>query len=117
YVHGYDVQRSDNKLLVNVFDYDDGWTVKAVEGGTQLPVKRIDGYDPLHIIHFNTKGMNTNSTAMTFPTLMTSHLFEVSARTATSPVTVTVTDSFGRQYVETVIRPLKLYDMSISSNY
>ena len=117
YVHGYDVQRSDNKLLVNVFDYDDGWTVKAVEGGTQLPVKRIDGYDPLHIIHFNTRRMNTNSTAMTFPTLMTSHLFEVSARTATSPVTVTVTDSFGRQYVETVNRPLKLYDMSVSSNY
>lgn len=117
YVHGYDTQRSDNKLLVNVFDFDEEWTVTATEGGTPLSVKRIDGYDPLHIIHFNTKRMNTNSTSMTFPTLMTSHLFEVSAHSATTPVTITVIDRFGRQYVETVNRPLKLYDMSVSSNY
>lgn len=117
YVYGYDTQRSDNKLLVNVFDYDESWSVAASENGTPLVVKRIDGYDPLHIIQFNTKRMNTNSTSMTFPTLMTSHLFEVSSHSATSPVTITVTDRFGRQYVETVNRPLKLYDMSVSSNY
>ena len=117
YVHGYDVQRSDNKLLVNVFDYDDKWTVTASEGGKALSVKRVDTYDPLHVVHFNTRRMDTNSTAMTFPTLMTSHMFEVSAVTVTSPVTITVTDRFGRQYVETVSRPRRLYDMTISSNY
>lgn len=117
YVHGYDVQRSDNKLLVNVFDYDDKWTVSATEGGKALSVKRVDTYDPLHVVHFNTRRMNTNSTAMTFPTLMTSHMFEISASTATTPVTITVTDRFGREYVETVARPRQLYDMTISSIY
>lgn len=119
YTHGYSASRSDNKLLVNVFDYDDNWTVTASESGSALSVKRVDSYDPLHITHFNTRRLNGNATesSMTFPTLKTSHLFEVSAHTATTPVTITVTDSFGRQFVETVQRPRKLYDMYISSNY
>lgn len=115
YCYGYDRTRSDNKLLVNVFDYDEGWTVKAFEDGKELKVERIDGYDPLHIVHFNMARMNTNSSSVTFPTLMTSHLFEVSASSATSAVTVIVTDRFGNEYRETVSRPRTLYDMSKST--
>ena len=117
YVYGYDSQRSDNKLLVNVFDYDDRWTVSASEGGKPLTVKRVETYDPLHVVHFNTRRMDTNSTAMTFPTVLTSHMFEVSSPTSTGAVTITITDRFGRQYVETVSRPRRLYDMTTSTNY
>ncbi len=117
YAYGYDKSRSDNKLLVNVFDYDEGWTVKAFEGGKELNVKRVDGYDPLHVVHFNMARMNTNSASVTFPTLKTSHLFEVQASDATSSVTVVVTDRFGNEYRETVSRPRKLYDMSKASTY
>lgn len=117
YSYGYDKKRSDNKLLVNVFDYDEGWTVRALEGSTELKVERVDTYDPLHVVHFNMARMNTNSNAMTFPTLMTSHMFEVSATSATSSVTVIATDRFGNEYRETVSRPRTLYDMSKSAAY
>ncbi len=117
YAYGYDKSRSDNKLLVNVFDYDEKWAVKAYEGSRELPVKRVDAYDPLHVVHFNMARMNTNSTSVTFPTLMTSHMFEVSASNATSSVTIVVTDRFGNEYRETVSRPRKLYDMSKVSTY
>lgn len=116
-VHGYDVQRSDNKLLVNVFDFDDAWTVSASEGGKPLGVRRVETYDPLHIVHFNTSRMNTNSTSLSFPTLLNSHMFEINALSATAPVTITVTDRFGRQYVETVSRPRNIYDMTTSNKY
>lgn len=117
YAYGYDSPRYDNKLLVNVFDYDEGWTVKAFEGARELKVERVDTYDPLHIVHFNMARMNTNSTAVTFPTLKTSHMFEVQASDALSTVTVVVTDRFGKEYRETVSRPRKLYDMSKTSIY
>lgn len=117
YCYGYDTKRSDNKLLVNVFDWDESWTVRAEQGGKSLDVKRVDSYDPLHVVHFNMNRMNTNSTAVTFPTLKTSHLFEVSASDASSVVTVIVTDRFGREYRETVSRPRTLYEMSKSSSY
>ena len=117
YAYGYDKPRSDNKLLVNVFDYDEGWTVKAFEGSRELNVERVDTYDPLHVVHFNMARMNTNSTAMTFPTLKTSHMFEVQASDALSTVTVVATDRFGNEYRETVSRPRKLYDMSKASIY
>lgn len=117
YAYGYDKPRSDNKLLVNVFDYDEGWTVKAFEGSKELEVERVDTYDPLHVVHFNMARMNTNSTAMTFPTLKTSHMFEVQASDALSTVTVVATDRFGNEYRETVSRPRKLYDMSKATIY
>lgn len=115
--YGYDVQRSDNKILINVFDWDDSWEIKVTEGGKELDVTRVDAYDPLHVVHFNVARMNTNSTRLSFPTLLTSHMFEVTAKSATSVVTVTVTDKFGRSYTETMSRPRLLYDMSKSSEY
>lgn len=117
YVHGYDTARSDNHVLVNVFDYDDDWTVSIRENGKELTVKRVDTYDPLHIIHFNTRRMSTNSTSMTFPAVMTAHMFEATASSATTPLEITVTDASGRVYKETMTRPRKLLDMSKSSNY
>lgn len=120
YAHGYETARSDNHLYVNVFDYDEGWTVTATEDGRQLKVVRIDAYDPLHILHFNMQRINSSNTAspsMTFPTVQASHFFDIYANSATSPVTITATDSFGRKYVETVTRPRKLSEMSKSNQY
>lgn len=69
---------------------------------------------PLHTIHFNMNRMNTNSTAMTFPTLLTSHMFEAVCSSPTTALEITVTDEFGRSYTETMSRPRELYDMSVS---
>ena len=120
YAHGYQTARSDNHLYINVFDYDDLWTITAVEDGKSLPVTRIDADDPLVVVHFNMNRMNSSNTAspnMTFPSVTTSHFFDVAANTSNSPVTITVTDSFGRKYTETVTRPRKLLEMSKSKEY
>lgn len=115
YANGWDKEENTSgtrKILLNIFDWAEGWTVSVFENGAELPVKRIDAYDPLHTVLFNMCRMNTNSTAMTFPTGMTAHMFEVSTQSPDSAVQIRVTDSFGRVYEETMTRPRKLYDMS-----
>lgn len=112
YACGYDTSRSDNKILVNVFGWEDDWTVSITENGRELTVERVDEYDPLHIVHFNMARMNTNSTSMTFPTSKSSHMFMATAAQSTSSLVISVKDSFGRIYTETMQRPRYLYDMS-----
>jgi hypothetical protein len=119
YANGYDVARSDNAVLINIFNWNINWKVSVheVETGKELIVTQVDRYDPLHTIHFNMNRMNTNSAALTFPTLATSHMFEVTASSATSTLEIVATDEFGTVYKETMTRPRKLYDMSISSEW
>lgn len=106
-------------MLINVFNWNEKWKVEVreVETGKQLPVEQVDTYDPLHTIHFNMNRMNTNSTAMTFPTLLTSHMFEAVCSSPTTTLEITVTDEFGRSYTETMSRPRELYDMSVSPQW
>ena len=119
YANGYDRARSDNAVLINIFDWNEQWRLKVVEVETdkELAVTQLDTYDPLHTVHFNMNRMNTNSTAMTFPTLLTSHMFEVFCSSATSTLEITVTDDFGRVYRETMTRPRSFYDMTNSSQW
>lgn len=119
YANGYDRPRSDNAVLINVFNWNEKWKVEVreVETGNRLPVEQVDTYDPLHTIHFNMNRMNTNSTAMTFPTLLTSHMFEAVCSSPTTTLEITATDEFGRSYTETMSRPRELYDMSVSPQW
>lgn len=119
YACGYDRSRSDNEVLINVFNWDVRWKVEVreVETGKNLTVRQVDAYDPLHVIHFNMARMNTNSAALTFPALLTSHMFEATCSSATSTLEISVTDGFGRTYSETMKRPRELYDMSKSSDW
>ncbi len=119
YACGYDRSRSDNAVLINVFNWDVRWKVEVreVETGKSLTVRQVDTYDPLHVIHFNMARMNTNSSALTFPALLTSHMFEATCSSATSTLEISVTDGFGRTYSETMKRPRELYDMSVSADW
>lgn len=119
YACGYDKTRKDNAVLINVFNWDVRWRVEVreIETGKNLTVRQIDAYDPLHVIHFNMARMNTNSAALTFPALLTSHMFEATCSSAISTLEITVTDGFGRTYTETMKRPRELYDMSVSADW
>ncbi|MBO6169185.1 MAG: calcineurin-like phosphoesterase C-terminal domain-containing protein [Bacteroidales bacterium] len=118
YVHGYDEPRSDNKVLVNVFNWNINYTVKITElGAGPLEVRRVETYDPLHIVHFNCYRMNSSSSSMTFVTNATAHMFEATCSSASSSVLIEVTDEYGNTYSETMARPRKLYDMSKSEQW
>lgn len=118
YANGWDLTNnttSTKKVLVNVFGYNKDWKVEILENGTSLKVNQVEGYDPLHTVHFNMARMSSGtkgSTSMTFPTGKTAHLFEASTSSITSSVVIRVTDSFGTVYEETMTRPRKLLDMS-----
>lgn len=86
-------------------------------GVGRLDVKRVEAYDPLHIIHFNCYRMNASSSSMTFTTNATAHMFEATCSSATSSVLIEVTDEYGNTYSETMTRPRMLYDMSKSDKW
>lgn len=111
--HGYDTPRNDNQILINVWNYDPDWKVEAIENGKPLAVSRVYGYDPLHIIAYDAKriqagGKDKNS----FKSTPTAHLFKATASSATSTVTIRVTDSFGNVYTEEMERP-KIFNINI----
>jgi len=96
-----------NTILVNVWDYDPSWTVKISEDGKQLSVAQVTAYDPLHIVALSAPRCKSAS-ASTTPSFMTDtwpHFFRAVASSATSTVTIEVTDRNGVKYTETMTRP------------
>ena len=106
----------DNVVLVNVFAYDTSWKIQVSEGGRQLPVERVSGEDPFHTLAydvptFKQKGKYGDGSA----TGRTGHLFRVQTTSSILPVTVKVTDSFGRTYVHSISRP-HAYGLDMEDN-
>ena len=96
----------ENTILVNVWDFDEDWTITITENGTPLEVKEVgDRYDPLHLVAMTIPRMNWSSPTTTFSTCKWCHFFEAKASSADSPVTVTVTDRNGKVHTEEMIRP------------
>lgn len=94
-----------NRVLINVFAYDTNWKVEVLEDGKPLEVSRISGYDPFSMIsdgcqRFEKTGHNNSGN----PT-QNSHLFLVTAKYATSPLSIKVTDQYGSVYTQVMERP------------
>lgn len=97
---------ADNMVYVNVFNYDIDWKVEVFEGDTPLEVTRITAQDPLHVITYDVPRYNdANTVTADFVTNRTNHMFRARAAAADTPVTVRLTDSFGRVYTRTIQRP------------
>ena len=94
----------DNVILVNVWDYDDDWKVEISEDGTPLEVKEVGVYDPLHIYTMTIPRMNDYNTT-TFSTAKWRHFFQATASAPDTPVTVKVTDRYGKVFTEEMTRP------------
>ncbi len=95
-----------NDVLINVWGYGPGWTIEVKEGSTVLPVERVTAKDPLHIISYEAKRLNVGAVpTSSFVTGNTSHMFRARASSATSTLTVNVTDRSGNVYAETMTRP------------
>lgn len=106
YAKEYANPNNRNEVLINVFGYDDKWTVEVKENGNPLEVKRVNALDPLHIVSYSAKRLDKNATpTSSFVTHTTSHLFKVKASSADSSLDIVVTDRFGNTYTETMQRP------------
>ncbi|MBP5636999.1 MAG: calcineurin-like phosphoesterase C-terminal domain-containing protein, partial [Bacteroidales bacterium] len=95
----------ENVILVNVWDYDDDWSVEISENGTPLEVAEVGVYDPLHIEAMTIPRFNKNSGTTTFSTAKWRHFFQATASAPDTPVTVKVTDRYGNVFTEEMIRP------------
>lgn len=106
YAGTYASKRNDNKVLINVWNYDSRWKIEVTENGKPLEVTRVYRKDPLHIISYEALRLNAGSTPTdSFTTGNTAHLFEVTASSPTSTLEIKVTDRFGNVYSETMTRP------------
>ena len=106
-----------NTILVNVWDYDQDWKVEILEGETPLSVSKVYTYDPLHIVALSAPRCKSAAATSTPSFLTTSwtHFFQAKASSATSTVTVKVTDRNGKVYTETMTRP-KAFDINEYKN-
>ena len=96
----------DNLVYINVWNWDPSWTITVREGSTNLSVTALTGaYDPMHIIAYPAVRLQTANTTSTFVTKGNQHMFRVQASSASSTLTITVTDRFGNTYTETMTRP------------
>ena len=95
-----------NTIYVNVFGYDTDWKVEVYEGASKRSVTRLNEEDPYHTIAYDIPRTIANGSYTTdFGSKSTRHMFRSYMATATQPVTVRVTDRFGRVYVQSIERP------------
>lgn len=108
YADIYGLRSTANEILVNVFCFGPGWTVDITEEGRPLSVTRVKAKDPLHILSYECQcldhGRKPTETGA-FLTQNSIHFFKATAKSATSTVTVTVRDPWGRSYTQRVERP------------
>lgn len=107
----YSNKGSVNTVLINVFNWDSACTLEVKENGTPLTVTRKFVKDPLHIISYPMKRFNLNAEP-SFDSAKTTHMFEVTASTATSTLEIKLTDRFGNVYTESMTRP-KAFSLSM----
>lgn len=107
-------QLENNAVIVNVFNYDPKWKVEVFEGSKSLNVTRWRCEDPFATMAYdiprfeyylkkNGVGEYTTDNAAN----MNLHMFKAIASSATSSITVKVTDRFGNTYTKTVTRPIE----------
>lgn len=106
YAGEYATSSNSNIVLINVFNYDSNCSLEVKENGISLPVTRKYRKDPLHIISYEMQRLNKNAEpTSSFETNNTSHMFEVTASSATSTLEIKFTDRYGTVYTETMTRP------------
>lgn len=103
-----------NSILVNVWDYDENWTVSISENDKELTVSKDYAYDPLHIMAW-TAPRSKSVSDPNFTTGKWPHFFKATASSASSTIVVKVTDRNGKVFTETMTRP-KAFNMNDYKN-
>lgn len=102
--YGYGSSGTPNQVIINVWDYNPSWKIEVTENGKPLTVRPFSGYDPLFLIAYTAARYAEKNEASKVPVKST-HIFEVTASSATTTLEIKVTDDDGRVYTETMGRP------------
>ena len=101
----------DNEVLIHVWAWENGWSIKVEEEGRELPVEALKAENPQFVISYQIpkaswedNGEKRWPDKYAKPTLCP-HFFRTRASSASSTLTVTVTDLVGRSWSESVSRP------------
>lgn len=91
----------ENEILVNVWNWDEAWTVEVLENGAPLAVERQQREDPAYLRFMATAyaASGENAKSSTAPQ-KTPHMFSAVTAAADSPVEIRVTDRFGAVYTK-----------------
>jgi hypothetical protein len=96
----------DNEIYINVFDWSPDWTVTVTENGKQLSVTHEMLEEPFYTISYDfPRATRSGNYPDSDKSKKMNHMFRAVAATADLPVTITVTDHFGRTFTEIMQRP------------
>ena len=106
----FDLRKTkDNRVDINVYAWETTWkiSVKEVETGKMLDVKESPSENPLAILsYYIPKTVWARSFRSKYKSRSRNpHMFHTVASAPDTTLEITVTDGFGREYKETMIRP------------
>lgn len=101
-------QLPDNRVFIHVWAWNPYWKVSVKENGRDLAVKQHPMENPQYTVAYYIPKTNWNRSwpqDRDYGRNTTAHFFEVQASAPDTTLEITVTDEFGHQYNETMIRP------------
>lgn len=98
---------SSNDVIINVWDWNKNWKIEVTENGKSLSVVQKTLMDPSFYIAYDIPHLKAGNTSVSWHPSPTNHMFVVTASSATSTLTIKVTDDEGRVYTEKMYRPLE----------
>ena len=103
----YSKEKFRDKVMIHVWDWANDWKIEVTENGTPLEVKRKKAESPHMLV-----GLDIPNTLWRIKfdqknnkRKLHSHMFHVVTSAPNSTIEVTVTDSFGKVYKQTMERP------------
>ena len=114
YLYSFKKADNQNYIYVYVWDWQEGWTISVTENGKALTGTMGAEYDPLYMITSMVEKCNdasTGSFTLDYKPSQNQHCFKYKASSATSTVTIKVTDNYGNSRTEVMQRP-KAFDVN-----
>jgi hypothetical protein len=107
-LNGYDKAKTDNEVMVYVWNYDPSWTISITQDGEELEVTRVNTVDPLHILAYDAPATKDGKLNSKLQTKKSANFFKATAKDATSTIHIKVTDAFNNVYEQDLKRPQDL---------
>lgn len=102
---------TDNSVMINVWDWANDWKIKVTENGKELDVKRCKAENPQMLIGLDIPNSlwNQDFDSKKNKRKLHPHMFHVIASGPDTTIEVTVTDCFGNEYKQTMVRPKQFH--------